>query len=544
MLKRFGIGCVVAAAWLLAGGQVAPLLAQGALSLPGSAPAAAPVVVPSPDAPLRRDSPRSTFLNFVSTAQNDNFTLAAEYLQWPRHGMTITKEEAAEQLRFALNHGFEGSVDRMRRDPLGTVSETLTADHEKVGSTVLADGDRVDIIMVRVTPKTVQAIWLFSAETVAEIPRMYEHSGLPELERRLPKSLTDVQFGGLPAWVPIALTVLLVALYFLTRLVRGSVSWVVSRIRRLRRRRGEAGPSHAWKLLSGPSAFILTLALHWTLAAKLGIPLMYRVYHERVSVILLLGGLVWWMWRLGDVVAEGIRDRLRSAYPATAQSAYVLGRRVLKGAAVGLALLIGLAAFGVNLSATLAGLGIGGIAIAFAAQKTLENLFGGMFVLSDRSIMVGDFCRIGQYLGDVEDVGLRTTSLRTLNRTMVHVPNGTMATVELENFSRRDKFLINQTVALHYETTREQLEGVLVGIRKLLDGDARIEKSSSRVRLVKFGSSSLDIEVFAYALVPDYNASLVVQEDLLLGVMDVVQQAGTALAVPSQTTYVKQEAKD
>jgi len=541
MRKVFRRVALCLVGWVLAGGLAVPALAQGGLSLPGmQSPAAA---APSPDDPLKRESPRSAFLTFIEAAQKGNFTLAADYLQWPRHGMSISKEEAAVQLRFALNHGFEGSVDRMSHDPQGSVTDATSADHEKVGSIVLADGARVGIVMVRVTPKTGPAIWLFSSETVSEIPRMYENSGLPELEKRLPKSMTDVNFGGLPAWVPIALTVLLVSLYVLSRLVLAAVAWIVRKFRRIRQRSGAAGPSHAWKTLSGPSAFILTLVLHRMVAAKMGIPLIYRVYHERLSVVLLMAGLVWWLWRLVDVAAEGIRDRLRTAYPATAQSAYVLGRRVLKGAAVGLAILIGLAAFGVNLSATLAGLGIGGIAIAFAAQKTLENVFGGIFVLSDRSIMVGDVCRIGQHTGEVEDVGLRTTSLRTFNRTLVHVPNGTMATVELENFSRRDKFLINQTIALHYETTRAQLENVLAGIRTLVDRDSRIEKSSSRVRLVKFGSSSLDIEIYAYALVADYNASLVVQEDLLLGVITLVEHAGTALAVPSQTTYVKQEGK-
>ena len=216
----------------------------------------------------------------------------------------------------------------------------------------------------------------------------------------------------------------------------------------------------------------------------------------------------------------------------------MLGRRVLKGAAFALALLIGLAAFGVNLSATLAGLGIGGIAIAFGAQRTLENVFGGIFVLSDRSLAVGDFCRIGQHLGEVEDVGLRTTHLRTLNRTMVHVPNGTLATMELENFSRRDKFLFNPTIALHYETSSAQLERVLAGIRSMLAVEPVVEPDSWRVTLVKFGSSSLDIEVFAYLKTSNFNAFMARQEALLLGVMGIVQEAGTRLAVPSQTLYV------
>jgi len=458
--------------------------------------------------------------------------------------MPITKAAAAEQLRFVLNHGFEGSIDRLSRNPQGSISDGVTSARERVGVAVLADGERVDIVLTRIAQRSGPMVWVVSAETVADIPRMYDKSGLPEIERRLPKSLTSAQIGELPAWVPIALVVLLVALYYVMRLSLAGAAWLIDLIRRWRRLPGSTRKSRAWARLVGPSAFLLTIGMHRIVAARLGIPLLFRYYFERLSVILLLVGLVWWLWRVVDFVADRIRARLLTAYPRTAQSAYVLGRRILKGAAFALALLIGLAAFGVDLSATLAGLGIGGIAIAFAAQKTLENVFGGIFVLSDRSLLVGDFCRLGQHVGEVEDVGLRTTSLRTLGRTLVHVPNGTLATMDLENFSRRDKFLFNPTIALHYETSRAQLENVLAGIRQLLDGDARIETETARARLIRFGSSSLDIDVFAYAMVPDYVAFLLVQEELLLGVMDLVQQAGTALAVPSQTMYVRQETSD
>ena len=529
-----------ALALLLAGGLA--LARASAQTLPVPQPAQPAISTPAVvDDPLGRDTPRGSFLGFVAAAQAGNLDVAAQYLQWPRHSMPITKTEAAEQFRFVLNHGFEGSIDRLSRDPQGSFSDTLPSTREKVGAAVLANGERVDIVLTRIASRSGPMVWVVAAETVADIPRMYEKSGLPELERRLPKSLTSAQIGELPAWVPLALAVLLVALYYMMRLLLAAAAWLIDMVRRMRHRPGSTRRSRAWSTLVRPSAFLLTIALHRIIALRLGIPLLFRYYYDRLVVILLLAGLVWWLWRMVDVVADRIRERLLTAYPRTAQSAYVLGRRILKGVAFAIALIVGLAAFGVNLSATLAGLGIGGIAIAFAAQKTLENVFGGIFVLSDRSLLVGDFCRLGQHVGEVEDVGLRTTSLRTLGRTLVHVPNGTLATMDFENFSRRDKFLLNPAIALHYGTSRTQLEHVLIGIRRLLADDGRVEADTSRARLIRFGSSSLDIEVFAYVKVADFVSFLVVQEELLLGVMDIVQKAGTALAVPSQTMYVRQE---
>ena len=161
-------------------------------------------------------------------------------------------------------------------------------------------------------------------------------------------------------------------------------------------------------------------------------------------------------------------------------------------------MLLGLASFGVNLTATLAGLGIGGLALAFAAQKTLANLFGGVAVLTENVIRVGDTCRIGGQLGEVEDVTLWSTRLRTSERTVLSIPNGMVMESPIENLSRRDKFWFHPVVGLVYETTGDQLRRVLEGIRGMLAADPRVDTADARVRFLRLGESSLDLEVFAY----------------------------------------------
>ena len=281
----------------------------------------------------------------------------------------------------------------------------------------------------------------------------------------------------MPLWVPLALVLLLPVLFLVSRLLL----WIVLGISRLVFR---LGPLRATSALAGVDGALASVGVPADAGpapadlALIGIPLLYRSY-SRTVIVLLLAGVVWWLWRLVDLVAERIRDRLQPDHPRTAQSIYMLGRRILKGVALVLALLAGLAAFGVDLTATLAGLGIGGVALAFASQKTLENIFGGISVLSDRSIVVGDVCQIGPHTGEVVDVGLRSMQLRTVNRTVVHVPNGTLATMEVENLSRRDKFLFNPTIGLRYETTLEQLQRVTTDVRESLATDARIEHRRS-----------------------------------------------------------------
>jgi len=539
MLIRPGQRVGVAALLIILGLAVsARTVSSQSAQAPAAQPAAAPAVL---EDPLRRETPRGAFMGFVEASQRGNRATAAEYLQWPRQKMPVSRDEAADQLIFVLNHGFEGNLDRLSRDPAGVITDGLAPDRERAGSAVLANGERVDIYLSRVAQQIGPPIWLVAADTVADIPRLYEHAGLPHIERRLPKFLTSSRLGELQLWVPLALLLLVPVLFLVSRLLLGVVLVSLRLYFRLRGRPVRVRRSPEWKALSWPSAFILTLGLHRLIAPQVGIPLLHRQYYSRTVTILLLAGIVWWLWRAVDLVAERMRDRLRPDHPRTAQSVYVLGRRLLKGVAIAIAVLAGLAAFGVNLTATLAGLGIGGVALAFASQKTLENVFGGIFVLSDRSIVVGDVCQIGKYTGEVVDVGLRSMQLRTVNRTVVYVPNGTLATMEVENLSRRDKFLFTHVVGLRYETTLEQLQRVATDIRASLETDVRVENDSLRVRLIRFGAYSLDVEVFAYVRAADYPSFLAVQEELLMRIMGIVKYAGTGLAFPSQTMYVKSD---
>ena len=192
---------------------------------------------------------------------------------------------------------------------------------------------------------------------------------------------------------------------------------------------------------------------------------------------------------------------------------------------------------GFNLTTPLAGLGIGGIAIAFAAQKTLENLFGGVSILGDEVIRIGDTCRFGDRVGTVEDISLRSTRIRTPDRTELFIPNGSLATMNVENLSRRDKILFNTKLGLRYETSPDQMRYVLVQVRRLLYEHPKVETEGARNRLVKFDESALTMEIFSYILTRDYNEFLAIREDLMLRIMDIVDAAGTGFAFPSQTVY-------
>jgi MscS family membrane protein len=194
--------------------------------------------------------------------------------------------------------------------------------------------------------------------------------------------------------------------------------------------------------------------------------------------------------------------------------------------------------FGFSVTALIAGLGVGGIAVALAAQKTIENLFGGISLYGDRPVRVGDFCSFGDKIGTVEEIGIRSTRVRTLDRTLITIPNAEFSNLQLENYAKRDRMRLFAMIGVRYETTPEQLRYILVEIRKLLYAHERVTPDPARIRFVGFGAYSLDLEIFAYVDTSDWNEFLGVREDIYLRIMDIIEASGTGFAFPSQTLYL------
>jgi MscS family membrane protein len=309
--------------------------------------------------------------------------------------------------------------------------------------------------------------------------------------------------------------------------------------RLLRRWRSELAPVLS-TFMAGPVR-LLILVLFLSLARR---PLrpsltMSRMLTALEQIVLILA-LAWLVLRVVESIEEIARNRALRRDRTILLPLLPVVRKTAKILIATLAGLAVLHSFGVNVITVLAGLGIGGIAVALAAQKTLENFIGSITLYADQPVRVGELCRFGGTLGTVEEVGLRSTRVRTLDRTVVTIPNGEFSNFQIENFARRDRIWYHPTLGLRYETTPDQIRYVLVEVRRLLYAHPKVDSASARIRFVDFGSSSLDLEVFSYVTVTDYGEYLEVAEDLNLRMMDIVAAAGSSVAFPSQTTYVEQ----
>jgi MscS family membrane protein len=251
--------------------------------------------------------------------------------------------------------------------------------------------------------------------------------------------------------------------------------------------------------------------------------------------------LAWFAVRLVDAIARVVTARMERHERRQAVSVVLLLRRAAKFALLAVAFVAILDTLGFDVTTGIAALGIGGIALALGAQKTIENLVGGVSVIADKPVQVGDFCRVGDVSGTVEDIGMRSTRLRTTERTLVTIPNADFASRQIENFSARERFLFNPTIGLEYGISSNKLrEGVEI-IEGVLMEHEKVESDGARARFTNFGPSSLDVEVFAYILESDFAVSLIVRQELLLTIFERLEAAGLSMAFPTQKVYLVPE---
>jgi len=196
---------------------------------------------------------------------------------------------------------------------------------------------------------------------------------------------------------------------------------------------------------------------------------------------------------------------------------------------------------GAPLYSLIAGVGVGGIVLALAVRPTLENFIGGLVLVSDKPVRIGDYCRFGDGYGTVEDIGMRSTRIRTRDDTLVTIPNSTFSQLQLTNYDRRRRWLYDTVLGLRYETTAEQLRYVMAQLRGMLIAHPKVSSDQLHVRFVGFGAYSLDIRLFAYIRTRNWLTYRAIVEDINLRVMDIVADAGTAFAFPSQTTYLSRD---
>jgi MscS family membrane protein len=525
-------GLLVGFASNLAGGQ---LRLQAAAEAPAHEPSSQPRQV-TPDVPvddLDRGTPRRTVMGFLHAVTARDHQRAANYLnlqRFPAEEAQILGPQLAHHLKIVLDQKLPIDIEGLSDSPAGHLEDGLPPDIEQLGRVDTPDKP-VHIRLQRVPREDGVNIWKVSAASTAAIPDLFARYGHGLQSEALPRVLLETEFLNTQLWQWLALLILIALGYGLGLLV------TTLGFRLLRRWQSEAA-SVLNRFVAGPVQ-LLTIVLVLALARR---PLQFSLTLSRVldvlEQILVIVAMTWAILRVVDSFEAIVRSHALRRDKTVLVPLLPVVRKSLKILIATFAGLAVLHSFGVNVITVIAGLGVGGIAVALAAQKTLENFIGGITVYADTPVRVGEFCRFGGTVGTVEEVGLRSTRVRTLDRTVVTIPNSEFSNLPIENFARRDRIWYHPTMRLCYETTPDQIRYILIEVHRMLYAHPKVDSASARIRFVGFGSSSLDLEVFSYVTVTDYGEYLEVAEDLNLRIMDLVAAAGTRLAVPAQTTYL------
>jgi len=471
-------------------------------------------------------------MGFLTASRKGDYATAKLYLDTPLRGTRA--DSLAEMLSVVLDRRLPARLNQLSARSEGSQYFRDRSDVDLVGTIDSLDGS-VDIVVQRVKREKDGAVWLFSKETLDAIPELYEEVSLVSVDKVIPSFLTEHKIGQVSLFFVLFVFVGIPGIYALTGVLDRLVSPVAGRLWHWFR--GEPNLQRLHLVPKPVRLLLLAWVIQW-MGANLNLSLLRRQFWSSVASVITIVACVWLILMLNAWGEHLSRRHLERRGVQGAVSVLRLARRTLDLFVLFGGTLILLSYFNVNVTAALAGLGVGGIAIALAAQKTLENVIGGISIIADRAMRVGDFLKIGDTTGTIEDIGLRSTRIRTLDRSVVSIPNSQISNERLEDLSRRDKFWLHPILSLRYETTATQMRDALEAIRRLLLDHARVEKASIRVRFLRFGSSSLDVEVFAYISVIDFSEFLQIQEELLLSMMDAIQAAGTRIALPSQTTYV------
>jgi MscS family membrane protein len=499
-------------------------------------PSAPPPPKEQPSAPadlLGRENPRSAVMGLSKCMEQQNYGIVALYLQTPPGQQDLP--QLVKELK-ALRPKFRGNPNLLTDDPQGVVESGLPPGQVRAGMWKVGD-KTVPVILVRVDDPTAGKIWLISKESVAAVPGLYanlQQSSPTLAERIIPATLRRSQVWGMSVaqWLAWLLSIPLSwLLAWLLATLFSIPSWIRCKLQK-------RPFTTVWKSRVGlVLKCIIAISIHAFCVRLLAPPLLYSAYYYRLLAVLLVGCFLWLVSTIADRGYQHVANRMR-AQKTGGESLVIVMQRLNHILLLLIAIFAALAITGVNVKTTLAGLGIGGLAIALAAQKSLENLIGGISLLMDKAIRVGDFCKIGDQMGIVEDIGLRSLKMRNLDQALTVVPNGSLAQMQFQNLARRTKMLILETFSLRIETSAEQLRSVLDRVQSMLDQHPAIEPKSCRLRVASFAGASFQMELFAYAKTGDGAEFTVIRQGVLLKIAEIVEASGTKLAAPTQLAYL------
>ena len=477
-------------------------------------------------------TPLNAMLGLRKAMSTKDHEKAAEFLD-RRYLPEEMEQYSSEDLLTALSYVFGQqniiNLAEVSDHPEGNLQDGLPKYREQIGTVTISTGD-IPIYLQRVPDGKGGRVWKLSNATIAEIPAMWDELGYSPVAEYLNQHLPAITFMGMDNWQLLGTILVFILAWPLAALS----SYLLMRLALLIPNRFPMGIQRFFK---GSMRFFLFILIARTLIGQLGLSVTARIFlgssgMDFIAWTILLLGL---MSLLRDYQIRKMQYAGNTQYVALLKPFTTMAKVIV----VTIICLYWANTAGYDMSTILAGLGVGSLAVALAAQKTLENLIGAVTLYTARPVRAGDFCRFGNITGTVEEIGLRSTLLRTLDRSMLVVPNSVFAAQEIENFSHRDRIRYFRRFRLQLAGA-EQLRFILAEVRKTFLSHPQVLQETVSVRFETIEDANAILRLDAGVNTTDYQAFLAVAEDLNLRVVETVQGAGAIFSGPGQLLQLRE----
>jgi MscS family membrane protein len=487
-----------------------------------------------------RETPKSMITNFLESLAKQDYKKALNYMDLsglPRNQQRAGENLAAQFHTLLDENGWMLALNKLSNDPNGNIDDDLPPNTEKVGA-FKTSKQTIPITADKHQPTTTDAApyWQITSETLRQLPTVQAETRKSILNQYLPEPLITTIVFGVPVGHWIALLAIIAGSYTVVWIV--SVPLIRALYKLLHKFRKNDSDEEIRTIIANPLQLFIAIVVAYICVNALGFTVLAKQAFSQLAQALIWVSIVWAVWNMIDVITGGIKRKLLESKHSEGVSVIIFLRRGIKFMLLFILFITVLDNFGFQITTWIAALGIGGIAIALGTQKTVENFVGSLTLVADRPVAIGDLCRFGNNIGHVEDIGMRSTRIRTLDRTIITVPNGEFSSTQIENLSKRDKFRFKQIINIGYGATKEQLIEVIEKYRAILKENAKIIAGSEKVNLSEITANSINIEVVAQIRTTDSAEADNVKEEICLKLIDTINKMSLNFSAPSQRMYI------
>ncbi len=489
------------------------------------------VQAPPPHDEYDRGTPRSSIEGYFHAVDNNDWESASHYLDLRKIRESHREEEGkelAKKLQVILTSKLWIESKKLSADPAGESNDGLPRYQDRIGNININDKS-IDILLQRVPSEKNIYIWKFSSHTIKNIPKLYSVYGYGSIGTKLASYFPDVLVFGMELWQWILLLALIIAILLILYPITRTLAWLIE----------YASKSPLAQLLAllirGPLYLISAIfmlrynldLIHPTLAVRALFEAQTLLVFASIWMMISIVGLFRQHWTQ-KLKAQGHELAAFILRPITTAINIII---------VFLGILIWLDNIGFSVTTVLTGLGIGGLALALATQKSIEDFIGSVTLYLAAPVKVGDFCRFGHQSGTVEEIGLRATKVRTLADTVITIPNSNFSSTHIENFAQRTRFRFYHKMPLHISTSADQIRFIVLEFKKLLYAYKMVAEAPLRVNFIGIEDHAFIIEIHCYIETTDLLVFKNISEDINLQFMDIIKHSGASIAIPSNIEY-------